>query len=317
MMRGVRRGCVRLKGAVIGIDDEDASTFTVTVDGKTFHFQAKHPEERERWIRAMEDTILRHAPHYHHRNQNQRHNSTPPQSYSHPYHSARKEVEVTAPTIQDFDKKVVEADTFLQILIDQVQALESRIEKLESPEEKQKLVAIYDIANVGDMNDESNQTNLSENINAGVIISGVQTGIEVGAECIEGAASVPQMMSREFYNTAHPVNGIYQAAAPSISMSNQPSQDFVPSISSMSITGENGNSATGDSAGVRITDLGRLKQPPGLMENSKDQLLSHLQPAPGVGFGIPETSYSSSEGEEDEDDDFYDADDYGSVSSPT
>ncbi len=39
MMKGVRRGCVRLKGAVIGIDDQDVCTFTITVDHKTFHFQ--------------------------------------------------------------------------------------------------------------------------------------------------------------------------------------------------------------------------------------------------------------------------------------
>lgn len=39
MTRGVRRGCVRLRAAVIGIDDEDDSTFTITVDHKTFHFQ--------------------------------------------------------------------------------------------------------------------------------------------------------------------------------------------------------------------------------------------------------------------------------------
>lgn len=38
-MKGVRRGCVRLKGAVIGIDDQDVNTFTITVDHKTFHFQ--------------------------------------------------------------------------------------------------------------------------------------------------------------------------------------------------------------------------------------------------------------------------------------
>jgi hypothetical protein len=61
MVRGVRRGCVRLKAAVIGIDDEDDSTFTVTVDGKTFHFQARDADERETWVRALEDTILRHA----------------------------------------------------------------------------------------------------------------------------------------------------------------------------------------------------------------------------------------------------------------
>uniref|UniRef100_A0A8C7CTC2 Oxysterol binding protein-like 9 n=1 Tax=Oncorhynchus kisutch TaxID=8019 RepID=A0A8C7CTC2_ONCKI len=42
MMRGSRRGCVRLRGAVIGIDDEDDSTFTITVDQKTFHFQGTY-----------------------------------------------------------------------------------------------------------------------------------------------------------------------------------------------------------------------------------------------------------------------------------
>lgn len=57
MVRGVRRGCVRLKGAMIGIDDEDNLTFTVTVDGKTFHFQARTRADRELWIRALEDTI--------------------------------------------------------------------------------------------------------------------------------------------------------------------------------------------------------------------------------------------------------------------
>lgn len=40
MMKGVRRGCVRLKDALIGIDDQEENTFTITVDHKTFHFQA-------------------------------------------------------------------------------------------------------------------------------------------------------------------------------------------------------------------------------------------------------------------------------------
>ncbi|XP_043346872.1 oxysterol-binding protein-related protein 9 isoform X9 [Dermochelys coriacea] len=61
MMRGSRRGCVRLRGAVIGIDDEDDSTFTITVDQKTFHFQARDADEREKWIQALEETILRHT----------------------------------------------------------------------------------------------------------------------------------------------------------------------------------------------------------------------------------------------------------------
>lgn len=39
MMKGQQRGCIRLRGAVIGIDGENNSLFTVTVDGKTFHLQ--------------------------------------------------------------------------------------------------------------------------------------------------------------------------------------------------------------------------------------------------------------------------------------
>ena len=38
---------------------QDDATFTITVDGKTFHFQAQDSEERERWIRALEETVLR------------------------------------------------------------------------------------------------------------------------------------------------------------------------------------------------------------------------------------------------------------------
>uniref|UniRef100_A0A9J7YY12 Oxysterol-binding protein n=1 Tax=Cyprinus carpio carpio TaxID=630221 RepID=A0A9J7YY12_CYPCA len=95
MMRGSRRGCVRLRGAVIGIDDEDDSTFTITVDQKTFHFQARDADEREKWIHALEGTILRHT--------------------------LQQEAETGfVPSVQDFDKKLAEADAYLQILIDQL-----------------------------------------------------------------------------------------------------------------------------------------------------------------------------------------------------
>uniref|UniRef100_A0A4W6G212 Oxysterol-binding protein n=1 Tax=Lates calcarifer TaxID=8187 RepID=A0A4W6G212_LATCA len=96
MMRGSRRGCVRLRGAVIGIDDEDDSTFTITVDQKTFHFQARDADEREKWIHALEGTILRHTL------------------------QLREAETGFVPSVQDFDKKLAEADAYLQILIDQL-----------------------------------------------------------------------------------------------------------------------------------------------------------------------------------------------------
>ncbi|KAI6064014.1 Oxysterol-binding protein-related protein 9 isoform X4 [Aix galericulata] len=101
MMRGSRRGCVRLRGAVIGIDDEDDSTFTITVDQKTFHFQARDADEREKWIHALEDTILRHTL------------------------QLQGVDSAFVPTVHDFDKKLTESDAYLQILIDQLKKIES------------------------------------------------------------------------------------------------------------------------------------------------------------------------------------------------
>uniref|UniRef100_A0A7N8X342 Oxysterol-binding protein n=1 Tax=Mastacembelus armatus TaxID=205130 RepID=A0A7N8X342_9TELE len=106
MMRGSRRGCVRLRGAVIGIDDEDDSTFTITVDQKTFHFQARDADEREKWIHALEGTILRHTLHL---------------ALDSICFFILQEAETgLVPSVQDFDKKLAEADAYLQILIDQL-----------------------------------------------------------------------------------------------------------------------------------------------------------------------------------------------------
>lgn len=41
MKRGSRRGCFQLRRAIIGIDDEDDSTFTIRVDNRIYHFQGK------------------------------------------------------------------------------------------------------------------------------------------------------------------------------------------------------------------------------------------------------------------------------------
>lgn len=151
MMRGVRRGCVRLKGAVIGIDDEDDSTFTITVDGKTFHFQARGADEREKWIRALEDTILRHA------------------------HRMRWDPNKPPPTVHEFDKKLVEADAYLQILIDQIKALEVRMDGMSDLAEKARCEVVRNHAN-----------DMLESIKHSIVMLQIAK------------------------NTAHPVNGVYQ-----------------------------------------------------------------------------------------------------------
>ncbi|KAK2161827.1 hypothetical protein NP493_1555g00006 [Ridgeia piscesae] len=122
MSRGVRRGCVRLKGATIGIDDEDDSTFTITVDQKMFHFQARDSDERERWIHHLEQTILRHT--------------MSAQRTARSFYSKRDE----------FEKKLAEADTYLQVLIDQVESLEGRINMCEDERTRMKCIQIRDAA---------------------------------------------------------------------------------------------------------------------------------------------------------------------------
>ncbi|XP_022921236.1 oxysterol-binding protein-related protein 9 isoform X2 [Onthophagus taurus] len=183
MTRGVRRGCVRLKGAVIGIDDEDDSTFTITVDHKTFHFQARDAEEREKWVRALEDTIFRHG------SRMRWESSRPP------------------PTMKDFDYKVSEADAYLQLMIEQTKNLEEKIDHIEDPQEKTKCQLILDHANAM-LNDIKHSIvllqiakntahpingiyqqhlSISTHSNAGLGDTTVQQGVELGSECTENA----------------------------------------------------------------------------------------------------------------------------------
>ncbi|GBP61990.1 Oxysterol-binding protein-related protein 9 [Eumeta japonica] len=125
MTRGVRRGCVRLRAAVIGIDDEDDSTFTITVDHKTFHFQARDGGERERWVRALEDTIARHG------RRERWCRAVPAPAHRH----------------GDLERRVAEADAYLQIMIDLVVKLTNRISELSDPQEKAKAQTILDHSN--------------------------------------------------------------------------------------------------------------------------------------------------------------------------
>uniref|UniRef100_A0A1B6D0N0 Oxysterol-binding protein n=1 Tax=Clastoptera arizonana TaxID=38151 RepID=A0A1B6D0N0_9HEMI len=200
MMRGVRRGCVRLKGAVIGIDDEDDSTFTITVDSKTFHFQARDREEREKWVGRLEDTILSHGFGY--------------KSSS----SLRLDAGKPVPTVQDFDRKLAEADAYLQILIDQTKALELRIEQMTDIDDKRRSEAIWNHANnmleqvkhtivllqiakntahpVNGTYQPISMANTSKepNISGISLASGLDVGIEVGTDCLEQRIVHPPMI---------------------------------------------------------------------------------------------------------------------------
>ncbi|XP_011155819.1 oxysterol-binding protein-related protein 9 [Solenopsis invicta] len=203
MMRGARRGCVRLRGAIIGIDDEDDSTFTITTnsckdDPKTFHFQTRNGEERERWVRALEDTILRH---------------------SHTRWDPKK-----SPPKQDFDRKVAEADVYLQLLIEQIKLIEDKKNAAEDEEKQNKYSAVLLQANAmlnsikhtivqlqiakntaipvnGVYRGPSNSIHVTPtlpHVAAGAPEATVQTGIELGSECMEPRVpTLPTVVDRD------------------------------------------------------------------------------------------------------------------------
>ncbi|XP_077294689.1 oxysterol-binding protein-related protein 9 isoform X2 [Arctopsyche grandis] len=175
MMRGVRRGCVRLRAAVVGIDDEDDSNFTITVDHKTFHFQARDAEERERWVRALEDTILRHG----------RVGRGTTGIIGVPGNGGGG---IARARPLDFERRVSEADAYLQIMIDQVNKLKDRISDIVDPDDKVKCQGIHDQANA-----------MLENIKHSIVLLQIAK------------------------NTVNPVNGIYQGPTSIISTDEIPS----------------------------------------------------------------------------------------------
>ncbi|XP_050352152.1 oxysterol-binding protein-related protein 9 isoform X1 [Nymphalis io] len=153
MTRGVRRGCVRLRAAVIGIDDEDDSTFTITVDHKTFHFQARDGSERESWVRALEDTIARHG------RRERWSRSVPAPAHRH----------------GDLERRIAEADAYLQIMIELVSKMNTRVSELPDPQEKNKGQVILDHSNA-----------MLDNIKHSIVLLQIAK------------------------NTVNPVNGVYQ-----------------------------------------------------------------------------------------------------------
>uniref|UniRef100_A0A183BSL3 Oxysterol-binding protein n=1 Tax=Globodera pallida TaxID=36090 RepID=A0A183BSL3_GLOPA len=64
MARGQQRGCIRLRGAALGIDEENNAQFTIAVDGKVFHLQGKSRAERDTWVRVLERVIHEKCGYY-------------------------------------------------------------------------------------------------------------------------------------------------------------------------------------------------------------------------------------------------------------
>ncbi|KAF6734852.1 Oxysterol-binding protein-related protein 9 [Oryzias melastigma] len=267
MMRGSRRGCVRLKGAVIGIDDEDDSTFTITVDQKTFHFQARDADEREKWIHALEGTILRHT--------------------------LQQEADAGfVPSVQDFDKKLAEADAYLQILIDQLKLFDEKIKDCKDDESLAKIETLKETT-----------CSMVESIKHCIVL------LQIAKD-----RSNEQQHANGLISTINPVDGIYQPPLEiPVVNTTMPTQAALPTDASQVCKSDQRPSTL--PVGPVVTVMGSLQTstPNSTGSGPSGTSSGVASPAhiPLPSHSVPDFSYSSSE------DEFYDADEfYQSSTSP-
>ncbi|XP_055497735.1 oxysterol-binding protein-related protein 9 isoform X4 [Leucoraja erinacea] len=268
MMRGSRRGCVRLRGAVIGIDDEDDSTFTVTVDQKTFHFQARDADEREQWIHALEETILRHTL------------------------QIRGTETGFVPSVQDFDKKLAEADAYLQILIDQLKLFDEKVKTCNDDEQRRKVESLKEVTN-----------SMVESIKHCIVL------LQIAKD-----QSNEEKHANGIISTINPVDGIFLPnPLDSAVISTMPTQTVLPPEPAQLCKAEQRPSTL--AVGSNVNAMGNHQTPTpnstGSGQSAPTSSItspSHVNLSPNT---VPDFSYSSSE------DEFYDADEfYQSNSSP-
>ncbi|XP_015255413.1 PREDICTED: oxysterol-binding protein-related protein 9 isoform X1 [Cyprinodon variegatus] len=265
MMRGSRRGCVRLRGAVIGIDDEDDSTFTITVDQKTFHFQARDADEREKWIHALEGTILRHTL------------------------QLREAETGLVPSVQDFDKKLAEADAYLQILIDQLKLFDEKIKDCKEDESRRKIENLKETT-----------CSMVESIKHCIVL------LQIAKD-----QSNEQQHANGLISTINPVDGIYQPHLdPPVVNTTMPTQNTLPIDASQVCKSDQRPSTL--AVGPVVTVMGSLQTPTpnstGSGPSGPSSGVSSPTHIPLPSHSVPDFSYSSSE------DEFYDADEYNQSS---
>ncbi|CAI4230070.1 unnamed protein product [Auanema sp. JU1783] len=123
MIKGQQRGSMRLVGAIVGIDGENNTLFTVSVEGKIFHLQGRDERERNQWVRALENAI-RGCGGY-----------------------KKNNLKTKETTIDGIKAKILEADQHLNNIILQVKGLESL--KAQASEKDRK--------NIEDLISSSNQ----------------------------------------------------------------------------------------------------------------------------------------------------------------
>lgn len=108
-------------------------------DSFNWLLKARDGEEREKWVRHLEETIARST----HRRGVYYDTSQNLQSMGGSTATSGKHSHLVL-----FDKKVSEADSYLQLMIDQTTKIEQRINEIENFEERERYESLKEQANV-------------------------------------------------------------------------------------------------------------------------------------------------------------------------
>uniref|UniRef100_A0A452IKF3 Oxysterol-binding protein n=2 Tax=Gopherus TaxID=38771 RepID=A0A452IKF3_9SAUR len=196
------------------------------------------------------------------------------------------------PSVQDFDKKLTEADAYLQILIDQLKLFDEKLQHCIDDEQRKKIDNLKETTN-----------SMVESIKHCIVLLQIAKDQSNEEKHADGLIS-----------TINPVDAVYQPSPlePTV-ITTMPTQTVLPPEPAQSLKSEQRPSSL--AVGPVVTSLGNHQIPTpnstGSGQSAPSSSLtspSHVNLSPNT---VPDFSYSSSE------DEFYDADEfYQNSSSP-
>ncbi|XP_068563423.1 oxysterol-binding protein-related protein 9 isoform X3 [Cebidichthys violaceus] len=230
--------------------------------------KARDADEREKWIHALEGTILRHTL------------------------QLREAETGLVPSVQDFDKKLAEADAYLQILIDQLKLFDDKIKDCKEDESRRKIDILKETT-----------CSMVESIKHCIVL------LQIAKD-----QSNEQQHANGLISTINPVDGIYQPPLDTpLVNTTMPTQTTLPTDASQVCKSDQRPSTL--SVGPVVTVMGSLQTPTpnstGSGPSGPSSGMASPTHIPLPSHSVPDFSYSSSE------DEFYDADEfYQSSTSP-
>ncbi|XP_033992063.1 oxysterol-binding protein-related protein 9 isoform X3 [Trematomus bernacchii] len=195
------------------------------------------------------------------------------------------------PSVQDFDKKLSEADAYLQILIDQLKLFDEKIKDCKEDESRRKIENLKETT-----------CSMVESIKHCIVL------LQIAKD-----QSNEQQHANGLISTINPVDGIFQPTLDTpVDDGTMPTQNTLPTDSQVCRSDQRPSSLP---VGPVVTVMGSLQTPTpnstGSVPSGPSSGMASPSHMPLPSHSVPDFSYSSSE------DEFYDADEfYQNTTSP-